>query len=215
MIAPPKPGTPAFRILALLVATPRMTAGELAAEVFPVRMPRCPYAGPANTAGVTRWREEYAAAERAAVARATRLLGRLQEAGYVEPLGPPRLAEWVEPAIRTAAARLQRDWRNLAESLDGPATLTPEEADRRAVLAVIRRRASSREAVAWHARIVAALRVDNPPGSVRALMGPRPGGQANRAYRRLDEMGILVTPSQRVATVVGEAHLAKYARGAA
>ena len=208
-----KPGSPAHRAMSLLAQTPGMTSDEIAAELYPVNLPRPAY-NVRHPSAVTAWREELGALQKAAGARASRLVGRLQEQGIVETRGAPRLSDGFRAEVATTTARLLLEWPRLRESLDQLAPLTPARADEIAVEKSLRRRTRPREGLAWLSRIVAALRVENPPGSARALFASMPsekggkaGGAANRAYRRLDQIGALIPPSQRYLTPAGIALL--------
>ena len=108
-------------------------------------------------------------------ARAARLLSRLQERGLVSTAGGPVLAGW-------AAERASRlGWpRTLAVALHCAIAEVPP--------AVLR---------------LALRMVEDPPGSVADLLGPRPSGRRQDTYRRACAIGVVIPPSRRTLTEAG------------
>lgn len=180
MIALPRPNTPAFAVLALIVAEP----GALTAEILADRLhPEPRHVGPFDAAS---WAAHVAAlrAHRAEAAVAARtkavatILHRLQQLGLIERCGGVRVAPWFE-------AMCERRGETKALRLARP------ETDRR----------HARE-LAAHRELLAKVR--SCPGSVRELLAEG-GGWRREAYADLGDWGVLVTPTRRTASEAGRA----------
>lgn len=194
MIAP-KPGSPAFHLLSVLVRNPDSTAEQLGRWAWPMATPLPDLPPPPRTyrkTAVDLWRAEMAqvVARREAMvvqhagevsARATELLGRLADAGYVERCGHLRIASWW----------WARWWQDPAAGLrftlsDAPSGDEEEaEEDTSPLLALI-------------------LKVQKSPGSARDVMGAHPDGWAQARLARLQEAGIIEGGRLRRATEKGE-----------
>jgi hypothetical protein len=114
-VVKPKLGTPAHRLL-LIASRGPVDLDTLAARLHPP--PRL-----ASTAGYREWRADYIAWEAglpAAVRATSRLVGRLREAGYIEPAkGGPRVMDDVPDPLTPEW------WRERRRALDD----VPEEGD--------------------------------------------------------------------------------------
>ena len=185
----PKPNTDLHRALMAVVRHPdALDSAELAAILWPLppREPTPPIRG-----SLAQWRagvqarsdaREALRAER--VRRATRLLGRLQEAGLIESRGAPRIAPWwPKRAATRGAVEALRGLMLAGESgmLDeAPASV---EVDAALCLSLL-------------------ARVEKGPRNVRDVLGSEPGGTVKRAWATLRELGIVLVGERR-ATVDG------------
>lgn len=183
-----RPDSDAHRVLAALVARDR-TAAQLADALTPRPALLSSASYPAWAADVRAWE----AGREARTARVSRLVGRLVEAGYVEPRGPARIADGV------------------------PDPLTPE------YVAACRRGAATARHLSrvgeWYTPggvvaplpgdvaldIVARLRAGE---SVRVVCA---SGHAGEVYAELCALDIVVPPSVRRATAAGVALVGRLA----
>lgn len=191
MIRPPRPGTPLHRALCAVVRHPdALDSAELAAMLW--GRPKLPPLPPptaatwATRAAAVKAREnELHRLTVEANARATRLLGRLQEAGLIESRGAPRIAPWwPERAAKRGAAEALRGLLMAGESgmLDeAPAVV---EVDTALCLELL-------------------ARVEKGPRNVRDVLGSEPSGTTKRAWAVLRELGIVLVGERR-ATPEGE-----------
>lgn len=115
-------------------------------------------------------------------AKASRMLSRLQEQGLVETAGGPHASDWF--AAKVAAMGLER-------ALAGVLLCAVDDVPP-ALLRMVRRV------------------VENPPGSVEDLLGPRPSGRKRDVYRAACEPGIIIPPSRRSLTESGRALVASW-----
>ena len=137
-----------------------------------------------GTAAYAEWRRAALAQEGPSRAKAARILGRLQEAGLVETAGAPRLAEWFVRRMEVKGLRAALLTATFGEFGEAGAGI---------------------EALVLRA-------VENPPGSVADLLGPKPSGARQAVYRRACEIGVVIPPSRRVATDLGRELVAAWAR---
>ena len=183
MIAPPAPNSPIHAVLATVVTYPgELDTDAIAAHLWPPPKLTLPLtsrdAWIARAAAVAEHR-------RVKAAQVARCLHRLVQAGYVERVGPPRVATWFMARVERwgdveALARAHPAWPRPAGDLRG------------------------------HVRMLAEVRVGPP--TVRALLGSEPSGARKRAYADLVSWGVIVAPSQRWPTEAGRARIE---RGAA
>jgi hypothetical protein len=195
----PKPGSPAFALLSVLVRNPDTTAEQLGLLTWPMSTPLPDLPPPPRTyraAEVALWRAEMrqAVQRREAIvaahagevaARASELLGRLAAAGLVERCGPLRVASWwwakwhgsVEAGICYTLSDNPR-------ASDGSSAGEPPED------------------IAQLAALVA--KVQKSPCTARALLGAHPDGAAQARLGRLQEGGIIEGGRLRRATEKGE-----------
>jgi len=190
MTRTPKPGSDLHRALCAVVRHPDdLDSAELAAMLWPLppREPTPPIRGSLAQwrAGVQARTDAREALRAEGVRRATRLLGRLQEAGLIESRGAPRIAPWwPERAGKRGAAEALRGLLMAGESgmLDeAPAVVEVDSALCLSLLA----------------------RVEKGPLSVRDVLGSEPSGTVKRAWAVLRELGIVLVAERR-ATVEGE-----------
>jgi len=190
MTRTPKPGSDLHRALCAVVRHPDdLDSAELAAMLWPLppREPTPPIRGSLAQwrAGVQARTDAREALRAEGVRRATRLLGRLQEAGLIEGRGAPRIAPWwPERAGKRGAAEALRGLLMAGESgmLDeAPAVVEVDSALCLSLLA----------------------RVEKGPLSVRDVLGSEPSGTVKRAWAVLRELGIVLVAERR-ATVEGE-----------
>ena len=181
------PNTDAYRVLALIAATP----GELDAATISARL----YTAPPMSWPIGTHAERCAAynawllSERgpmgtqgkrsggridAATAKVSRILGRLQERGLIETRGPPLVAPWLLPSLER----------------DGVQQVLLDAAD------------EEREPTATHALLVVRC-LREPPESAADLLGAAPSGNVKRAYADLVTWGVIVPPARRWPTVPG------------
>ena len=185
MIRTPKPGTDLYAALCAVVRHPdALDSAELAAILWG-RPKLAPLPPPTAATWATR-RAAVQAREAElhrltleANARATRLLGRLQEAGLIESRGAPRIAPWwLERAAKRGAAEALRGLLMAGESgmLDeAPAVV---EVDAGLCLELL-------------------ARVEKGPLSVRDVVGEAPSGTVKRAWSVLRELGIVLVGERR------------------
>ena len=176
MIAPPRPNTPGFRILAAVVDN----HGELDAQAIADSLyPPPKLAGPITSrAGWAAWATAKAEHRREKAARVSRMLGRLTEAGLIGSRGAPIVSRWfadlaMRRGLTEAMERAHPAW---------PAPVPPLVAHREMV-----------------------EEVGKGPTSARSLLGSQPSGARKKVYRQLVEWGVIVSGSQRVATSAGVA----------
>jgi len=190
MTRTPKPGSDLHRALCAVVRHPDdLDSAELAAMLWPLppREPTPPIRGSLAQwrAGVQARTDAREALRAEGVRRATRLLGRLQEAGLIESRGAPRIAPWwPERAGKRGAAEALRGLLMAGESgmLDeAPAVVEVDSALCLSLLA----------------------RVEKGPLSVRDVLGSEPSGTVKRAWAVLRELGIVLVAERR-ATAEGE-----------
>ena len=177
----PRPDTLPGRVLRLLVAYP----GELrAADIAEHLYPRPRRITPyVNAADYRSWQGEVAEWHTHHTALVSRAIGRLQEAGLVERLGRVRVAAWFAEDAKT---------RGVISALD---------------------RANPRWPAPSPPLTGAGFLVHLLIGGVEKSPGdcvPK-SGAGQRTYARLVEWGVLVAPSQRVATEKGRALVAGWA----
>lgn len=153
-----------------------LDAGQIGVLVLPWPKP----ADPPSTLEDIRARVAARAAHEAQVAaRVSRCLGKLVEAGLVEPTAAPRWAPWFADAVRTrglvdALARAHPRWPGRVPPMPG------------------------------HVRLLEELGEKGPP-STRALLGAAPSGARKDAYADLCEWGVVVSPRCRWPTARGTA----------
>jgi hypothetical protein len=129
--------------------------------------------------------------------KASRFIGRLQEAGLVEPMRPPALSEWwlnlvVDMGKEAALGRLAALERACADDVE---TSEAEE---------------TQEVKERHEQLLALIaKVEKGPRSTSDLLGASPSGAQKLAYKRLVMLGILVPPSYRWPTKAGRDFLSK------
>ena len=191
MIRTPKPGTDLHAALCAIVRHPdALDSAELAAILWP--LPKWEPLPPPKRGGLNEWRDAVNARADAretlraeGVRRATRLLGRLQEAGLIEGRGAPRIAPWwPERAAKRGASEALRGLLMAGESgmLDeAPAVV---EVDAGLCLELLGK-------------------VEKGPLSVRDVVGAEPSGTVKRAWAVLRELGIVLVGERR-ATPEGE-----------
>jgi len=181
------PTTDAYRVLALIAATPgELDASAIAARLYPpppLALPIGSHA--ARSAAYSAWllfeRGPMDAQGKrsggrldAATAKVSRILGRLQERGLIETRGPPIIAPWIVSSIER----------------DGIMPVLNDAAD------------EDREPTSTHAGLVMRC-MKNPPDSAAGLLGPSPSGHIKRAYADLVTWGVIVPPARRWPTEVG------------
>ena len=173
MIAPPQPGTDAYRVLALVVAHP----GELDAESIGQALWRPKIRTSADVLAVHR---AIRTDGEAWTARASGLLGRLVGAGLVERMRPPQLSEGVPVPTGGAMGWPEfRDWASpLVEDIE-PQLQT--------------------SAINALARLVQG----KPPRTVSEWLGKDAKGSAFRAAAALYGAGVVVAPTRRWPTAAG------------
>lgn len=168
------PGSPAFRALEVIVDHPgELGAEEVALHVYPPRRRDTPFR---SVEDFNAWRAERRRSEKDANAKASRLIRRLQEAGWVQPCGAPCLAQWfVERVARNGLVsvieRAHPSWPSSVPDLRGHRRMAEE--------------------------------VAQGPGSVRDLLGTSPSGARKRVYADLVAMHVIVAPTRRLPTAAG------------
>ena len=184
MTRTPRPGTDLHRALMAIVAHPdALDSAELAAILWPMppREPTPPIRGSLAQwrAGVQARAEAREALRAEGVRRATRLLGRLQEAGLIESRGAPRIASWwPERAATRGSVEALRGLLLADESgmLDeAPASV---EVDAALCLELL-------------------ARVEKGPQSTRDVLGSEPSGTVKRAWSVLRELGVVLVGERR------------------
>ena len=133
------------------------------------------------------WREEVTAARSEWTRRVSRTLGRLQEGGFIETRGAPKVAAWF------AERALAKGTRAALESVVRGSALENGE----------REQDSEVDANAARLGIVDALMSSSPPRSTKDALGSSPSGARTRAWAWLVDTGVVVPPSYRVATPAG------------
>jgi hypothetical protein len=172
----PKPGTDPARALAYIATADGEVSPEIVARhLWPPTPRRTPFAGPADYATWRRSRED---AERTNRDKASRILRRLAEAGYVEGRGGPRVAAWVLDAI-------ERKGITRAIAMAAPGLRSPEDGP--GVL---------------HARLVR-LVADTLPSTVAEVLGPKPSGRTVEVWADLCRWGVVIPASARYLTPKG------------
>ena len=181
------PMTDAYRVLALIAATPgELDAAAIAARLYPpppLALPIGSHA--ARSAAYSAWLLSErgpmdAQGKRsggrldAATAKVSRILGRLQECGLIETRGPPLVAPWLMPILER----------------DGVRKVILDAAD------------EDREPSETHEALVSRC-LNSPPDSAAALLGPSPSGNLKRAYADLVMWGVIVPPARRWPTEAG------------
>ena len=176
------PGSPAFAVLSIVATYP----GELDAEAVAMHLwPPPRLTAPLPSAEAWKARAEAVEAHRRLQAtRASRLLGRLTEAGYVERVGRPVLARWFVERVERfglgeAMCRAHPAWPRSSGNLHGHLQLARE--------------------------------AEKGPLSARALLGDNPSGSRKRDYAELCAWGVIVPPSHQTATAAGVALVARVA----
>lgn len=195
-----RPGTAAWAVLRLIVQHPaHLDADAVARRLWPVPPPAIPplIFDARDHSALRRWHQarEKASADRQdrvriARTRASRLIGRLAEAGLILPPQPPRLADgWAALVIRfgghaPAIATVSSDIPDSAEDdpEDGPIS-TPDDALFSAMVG-----------------IVTALDDGQPR---QQAVGE--GGTDRRAWTRLVQLGIVIPGGFRVPSAAGAA----------
>ncbi len=192
----------ALRALRLIVdAEGDFCSADVGAHLYP--LPRL-----TRSADYLAWRAARPRLEAARDAKASRLVRRLAEYGYVES-GPPVVSAWFRERWTRRAAHIREDWR----ALGYPEAPTPEAAESDALLLLV-----GSTLTATLVRRVLELSHRDPakgPTSVADIIGPRPSGATKRAWRELDRAGIVVTPSRRRATAKGIALIRRLPCGCA
>ena len=185
MIRTPKPGSDLHRALCAVVRHPdALDSAELAAILWP--LPKWEPLPPPTRGKLNEWQDAVNARADArealradGVRRATRLLGRLQEAGLIESRGAPRIAPWWPERARTRGA---------AEALRG--LLMAEESGMLDEAPAV---------VEVDAGLCLELlgKVEKGPLSVRDVLGSEPSGTTKRAWSVLRELGIVLVGERR------------------
>lgn len=184
MTRTPKPGSDLHAALCATVRHPdALDSAELAAILWPLPPPEPtpPIRGSlaAWRAGVQARADAREALRAEGVRRATRLLGRLQEAGLIESRGAPRIAPWwPERAAARGAAEALRGLLAAGESTmldEAPAVV---EVDAALCLDLL-------------------TRVEKGPRTVRDVLGSEPSGTTKRAWAVLRELGIVLVGERR------------------
>jgi hypothetical protein len=169
-----RPTSLRFRVLRLIVENPGdLTAESIAAHLFPP--PKL--AGPLSSAEA--WRARARAVEchkRGAERQVRRAIDALQGAGLVVAHGAPMVSEWFCGSIER--------W-TLPTAIERAHPAWPRKLP---------------DLAAYRSIVEAATA---GPSSAGALLGSNPSGSRKRRYRELCSWGVLISPSQRVATDAG------------
>lgn len=115
-------------------------------------------------------------------AKASRILSRMQEAGYVETAGGPRASDWFMVKVQKHGIRKALAMVLMCDVEDVPPALL---------------------------RMVTIV-VEDPPPSVRALLGVKPSGRRTEVYRHACEIAVIIPPNRRIATAAGVALVASW-----
>lgn len=184
------PGSNGRRVLGLVVDLPgQMDAESIGRLLWPPPIPPAPAlvfsASAATTAyhawlGSIRGRVNAKEAHAAAMsARASGILGRLQEMGLIEKMRPPAFSPWwLTVPTENRGAVVARLFRVAAEEEEDPEVASGH------LLALI-------------------AKVEKGPRSVNDLLGADPSGAIKGAYAQLISLGIVVPPSYRWPTQQG------------
>lgn len=182
----PKKDTPTGRILALICATPgEETIESLAAHVFAPPRP-VPFKSHAEIKARAKLLEAHTQESRT---KASRIVRRLAEAGYLASTGGPVLADWF-------VARMERD--GLAEALR---SVGPSYHPSLAAIATTGPLAFD----GWHEgpgllHAVLVQKVALLPTSVAEVVGSKPDGRTARRWRDLIEWNVVIGPRARFPT---------------
>lgn len=153
-----------------------LDAGQIGAMVLPWPKPAHP---PTGLEDIRARAVARATHEAGAATKVSRALGKLVEAGLVEPTAAPRLAPWFTDTARRhgldrALERAHPRWPGRVPAMPG------------------------------HVRLLAEVGGKGPP-STHALLGESPSGARKQAYRDLCDWGVLVSPRCRWPTPKGVA----------
>lgn len=183
MIGIPKRESPYGRALAYIAtADGEVSSDVLAAHLYPPVIRAAPFGSPKDPRAYNAWRLARSQSDSIARDKASRILRRLTEAGYLESQGGPRVAVWF--AEKVAKVGMVRALRLSAPGLnDDPGLL--------------------------HIRLVeqVALR----PPSVAAVLGANPSGRMRQVWGELTAWGVLVPASARYLTPKGADLVASWA----
>jgi hypothetical protein len=173
VIAPPRPGSDRFRLLALIVNYPgELDTRQLAAHLWPPqKLPP-----PVDLADIRARQKARDEANKAAQAKASAMLHQLGRKGLICGCGSPEVSRWFHDRLKS---------RGMAEAIrrahpEWPGKVPPLE---------------------QHISMVWRL-VDGVP-TMADLLGKRPSGQIKQVYRDLCAWGVIVPPSYRWPTEAG------------
>lgn len=181
MIATPKPGSPRWEVLRLIVECPgELDASAIAAHLWPP--PKL--SPPSSLADIYARKKEWEAVESANRAKVSGYLRQLGTKGLICECGAPVLADWfVKRAIQENQGIILLEFDRVLQRIHPKwPGKTP----------TIRR----------HVRMVGEIYHCGPP-TVGALLGKSPDGATKVAYRDLVDWGVIVAPGKRKPTEAG------------
>jgi hypothetical protein len=200
------PGSKAYRALALIVRTPGITSRDLTAELKKPERRTVPFK---NAQEYREFVAERAAFMHDAELEYSRLMGRLQEAGFIETRTAPTLSPGAVAWLESARARVMAEWRALRICISRTTEPTEEEAKALAVRMLVTSHFPKGSDRSHLADLVSRLTVEKPPRTRDALLGSASGARIE-AYDELVKAGVITPPSHRHPTALGVEHVRKH-----
>lgn len=200
------PGSKAYRALALIVRTPGITSRDLTAELKKPERRTVPFK---NAQEYQEFVAERAAFMHDAELEYSRLMGRLQEAGYIATRAAPTLSPSAAAWLQAAQARALTEWRSLRICARCTTQPTEEEARAFSVRMLVVTHFPKGSDRSHPVDLVARLMVEKLPRTRDELLGGASGARVE-AYDDLVKAGIIVPPSHRHPTALGIEHIRKH-----
>jgi len=200
------PGSKAYRALALIVRTPGITSRDLTAELKKPERRTVPFK---NAQEYREFVAERAAFVHDAELEYSRLMGRLQEAGYIATRSAPSLSPTAVAWLEAAQARVLAEWRVLRICIGRTTKPTEEEAKTLATRMLVAAHFPKGSDRSHPVDLITRLMVGKLPRTRDELLGGSSGARVE-AYDDLVKAGIIVPPSHRHPTPLGIEHIRKH-----